>query len=171
MGPIWDRQDPGGPYVRPMNFAIWGPITALLYDAKGDTSRKPGCWHTIITQYKIFKVISTCLKLSLFWKQVWIVCIYMRTYRHNTASMRTNIRVYKNTYMNALCLYDYMFIGIEIYITRTWLIAIIFIWIPHGPWKVADGNREKKIFTNLKLCTFCLYFCLFIRVCGVFKKI
>ena len=23
MGPIWDRQDPGGPNVGPMNFAIW----------------------------------------------------------------------------------------------------------------------------------------------------
>ena len=24
MGPIWGRQDPGGPHVCPMNFAIWG---------------------------------------------------------------------------------------------------------------------------------------------------
>ena len=24
MGPIWGRQDPGGPNVGPMNFAIWG---------------------------------------------------------------------------------------------------------------------------------------------------
>ena len=23
MGPIWDRQDPGGPYVNPMNISIW----------------------------------------------------------------------------------------------------------------------------------------------------
>ena len=23
MGPIWDRQDPGGSHVGPMNFAIW----------------------------------------------------------------------------------------------------------------------------------------------------
>ena len=26
MGPIWGRQDPGGPYVGPMNFAIWDII-------------------------------------------------------------------------------------------------------------------------------------------------
>ena len=25
MGPIWGRQDPGGPHVGPMNFAIWKP--------------------------------------------------------------------------------------------------------------------------------------------------
>ena len=24
MGPIWGRQDPGGPHVGPMNLAIWG---------------------------------------------------------------------------------------------------------------------------------------------------
>ena len=24
MGPIWGRQDPGGPHVSPMNFAICG---------------------------------------------------------------------------------------------------------------------------------------------------
>ena len=23
MGPMWGRQDPGGPHVGPMNFAIW----------------------------------------------------------------------------------------------------------------------------------------------------
>ena len=23
MGPIWVRQDPGGPHVGPLNFAIW----------------------------------------------------------------------------------------------------------------------------------------------------
>ena len=23
MGPIWDRQDPGGPHVGPMNFVAW----------------------------------------------------------------------------------------------------------------------------------------------------
>ena len=26
MGPIWGRQDPGGPHVDPMNFAIWGVV-------------------------------------------------------------------------------------------------------------------------------------------------
>ena len=24
MGPIWGQQDPGGPHVGPINFAIWG---------------------------------------------------------------------------------------------------------------------------------------------------
>ena len=30
MGPIWDRQDPGGPQVDPVNFAIWDTPTDLF---------------------------------------------------------------------------------------------------------------------------------------------
>ena len=26
MGPIWGWQDPGGPHVDPMNFAMWGSL-------------------------------------------------------------------------------------------------------------------------------------------------
>ena len=26
MGPIWGRQDPGGPHVGPMNFAVWNTL-------------------------------------------------------------------------------------------------------------------------------------------------
>ena len=29
MGPIWGRQDPGGPHVGPMNFATWDHIETL----------------------------------------------------------------------------------------------------------------------------------------------
>ena len=28
MGPIWDRQDPGGPRDVPMNIAIWACLTS-----------------------------------------------------------------------------------------------------------------------------------------------
>ena len=30
MGPIWGRQDPGGPHVGPMNLAIWDKMIALV---------------------------------------------------------------------------------------------------------------------------------------------
>ena len=30
MGPIWGRQDPGGPHVGPMNLAIWDDIKQLV---------------------------------------------------------------------------------------------------------------------------------------------
>ena len=30
MGPIWGRQDPGGPHVGPINFAIWETTAATM---------------------------------------------------------------------------------------------------------------------------------------------
>ena len=41
MGPIWGRQDPGGPHVGPMNFAIW------------DVKQKE-VWLNIITRGKLY---------------------------------------------------------------------------------------------------------------------
>ena len=34
MGPIWGRQDPGGPHVGPMNLAIWDLL--LAYQSRID---------------------------------------------------------------------------------------------------------------------------------------
>ena len=41
MGPIWDRQDPGGPHVGPMNFVIWAPLAASV-----TTTRSPDRGYT-----------------------------------------------------------------------------------------------------------------------------
>ena len=38
MGPIWGRQDPGGPHVGPMNFAIWVATNALVTTNGGSRS-------------------------------------------------------------------------------------------------------------------------------------
>ena len=32
MGPMWGRQDPGGPHVGPMNFAIWDYADGLVQE-------------------------------------------------------------------------------------------------------------------------------------------
>ena len=37
MGPIWGWQDPGGPHVGPMNFALWAVLLIPLYDAAWKT--------------------------------------------------------------------------------------------------------------------------------------
>ena len=34
MGPIWGRQDPGGPYIGPMNFSIWDVFARVNISAK-----------------------------------------------------------------------------------------------------------------------------------------
>ena len=40
MGPIWDRQDPGGLHVGPMNFAIWVGLTHFPMDKMATIPRR-----------------------------------------------------------------------------------------------------------------------------------
>ena len=40
MGPIWGRQEPGGPHVGPVNFAIWVPRYKLKSLRKLNISRR-----------------------------------------------------------------------------------------------------------------------------------
>ena len=43
MGPIWSRQDPGGPHVGPMNFDIWALMSVSL-----QACHEVPCCHTVI---------------------------------------------------------------------------------------------------------------------------
>ena len=45
MGPTWSRQDPGGPHVGPVNFAIW-----VGAEQAGDKPM-PDQWQTNVDQY------------------------------------------------------------------------------------------------------------------------
>ena len=49
MGPIWGWQDPGGPHVGPMDFAIWGA-----------QNRK---WFTVVT-YVVYHIQSQTLLIE-----------------------------------------------------------------------------------------------------------
>ena len=64
MGPIWDRQDPGGPHVGPMNLAIWeyidDEITLVLNDLP-----KP-----IDISY-VFKLWEHKINESFYYPQNW----------------------------------------------------------------------------------------------------
>ena len=50
MGPIWGRQDPGGPHVGPMNLAIWvcipDPVWGWIH--KGPVMQKACPYYNII---------------------------------------------------------------------------------------------------------------------------
>ena len=41
MGPIWGRQDPGGPHVSPMNFVIWVITLFTDYRANSEINMLP----------------------------------------------------------------------------------------------------------------------------------
>ena len=67
MGPIWGRQDPGGPHVGPMNFAIWvGPALEML------THILSSLWHIFLCSTFIFVFISTFLiaKINIDWTSI-----------------------------------------------------------------------------------------------------
>ena len=68
MGPFWGRQDPDGPHIGPMNFAIWVQYRQL----------KPGVLFMINTLYCLIGVLN---KKYLQWKRR-ILCL-MRLQSHS----------------------------------------------------------------------------------------
>ena len=76
MGPIWGRQDPGGPHVGPKNFAIWVIMfiglfwdISITYDFGGkywityrdDSKLAPIQWETSLQS----SAVSPCLGANL----------------------------------------------------------------------------------------------------------
>ena len=54
-GPIWGRQDPGGPHVGPMNFAI---RVNLLTDINSNHGMDMGCYlSSMKTQMKYYNTL------------------------------------------------------------------------------------------------------------------
>ena len=68
MGPIWGRQDPGGPHVGPMNFVILAP----QYVANVATPKTNSCddanfiitGSTVYVHYKVFVLPAVVLRIS-----------------------------------------------------------------------------------------------------------
>ena len=50
MGPIWGRQDPGGPHVGPMNFVIWEYVCVYLVHVPWYL--QPAWWHSMFSAQK-----------------------------------------------------------------------------------------------------------------------
>ena len=62
MGPIWGRQDPGGPHVDPMNFAIW---VTLNIGHQWNAAREPDNWFCIVCTKKSF----IHLTITILWSR------------------------------------------------------------------------------------------------------
>ena len=52
MGPIWGRQDPGGPQVGPMNFAIWDVNSSRIAQFT-----EPTQWHSVTRSVITFRYL------------------------------------------------------------------------------------------------------------------
>ena len=64
MGPIWGWQDPGGPHVGPMNFAIW-----VYFHFRGS-----GQYSELISEGQMSSTSTLVLSIKLS-KQNWMKCI------------------------------------------------------------------------------------------------
>ena len=65
MGPIWGRQDPGGPHVGPMNFGIWSgwlPLVQLM--ACRACGAKP-----FFNQHRLLLIGALGTRYSSFWEK------------------------------------------------------------------------------------------------------
>ena len=75
MGPIWGRQGPGGPYVDPMNFAIWDHVDSKKWARFGMKFDMNTTFQLI--KYRLFNSSQTLLqnKLSNFLLSlsIWIL--------------------------------------------------------------------------------------------------
>ena len=65
MGPIWDRQDPGGPHVGSMNFAIWELSSMPTENQLGDHGElRCQCFHLLLYASWLFKPLHIKLWLG-----------------------------------------------------------------------------------------------------------
>ena len=74
MGPIWGRQDPGGPHVGPMNHAIWGVLySTVLFTPQ--VFQKPMKQSEVVTKEDLQRIFVNWKELIMcntkFLKYVW----------------------------------------------------------------------------------------------------
>ena len=77
MGPIWGRQDPGGPHVGPMNFANWGCIKCITASIRFVTDWMLYINIRLVEKYpETFAVFSRGQrKLDTIWLvAIWCAC-------------------------------------------------------------------------------------------------
>ena len=74
MGPIWGRQDPGGPHVGPMNFAIWDVVFQATFVQSLARQRPP--WDHEINGWNVLLTLAKeSYKMTnyIFWLETFFV--------------------------------------------------------------------------------------------------
>ena len=87
MGPIWGRQDPGGPHVGPKNLVIWGAITLNKFPGSKCRHFNIYPFQVVYIQYNVsaYDFIRACnvLTAQQFFK---LILSYILTRSHKTLS-------------------------------------------------------------------------------------
>ena len=75
MGHTWGRQDPGGPHVGPMNFALWDVSERLSLITRNGDWRHLWLWLYIFPFIKIMMLIRCYIKAHVMalWKVIFFI--------------------------------------------------------------------------------------------------
>ena len=86
MGPIWGRQDPGGPHVGPMKLAIWGLVGWVPF-----LLPFVQCWQNFVGAFvHIFHhVYSKWFMVNMIWSHEWIYRLDS-SFRHFNIQLTTD---------------------------------------------------------------------------------
>ena len=92
MGPIWGRQDPGGPHVGPMNFAIWaGPwlgYKVVWYDENSKSYLSLCTYLTCGNMKWSIRMVSKKYVVRI--KHTWMVKPYPVTFQYLNNKITNN---------------------------------------------------------------------------------
>ena len=94
MGPIWGRQDPGGPHVGPMNFAIWDGIPYCMHSGLcnqhlGGEQPQLSC-QQIRFSHKSY-VLWFYYGTRIFHSKIWVEYMVWSSYSYPTSHVGTKL--------------------------------------------------------------------------------
>ena len=84
MGPVWGRQDPGGPHVGPMNIAIWDGLTQIRRQAFIWTNNGLVYWRIYVLLGPNGLNTDTYENWELPWRRSWHMGHRMKTQMNRT---------------------------------------------------------------------------------------
>ena len=93
MGPIWGRQDPGGPHVGPMNFAVWLyiiPESIYILESNGINNNQimtSTCVHKLFLITIIHNTKHLC---TIVTRQIWGIWKLRPAYSPETPNLGQN---------------------------------------------------------------------------------
>ena len=88
MGPIWGRQDPGGPHVGPMTFAIWVIETE---------------WCTNYTSHQNVPSLIQIMSCRMYLNQCWPIVSWAISTNVSEISIKIPIVIFRNALWNVVC--------------------------------------------------------------------
>ena len=124
MGPIWGRQDPGGPHAGPMNFAIWELF----------------CFDWWFAEYWLHR--PSCIRLS--WPRT--ICLVIKAYQESNGCVtHIGLSMENRRFHLRLCMFHASPMWMEFIWKNMVIKSLLTIWIPYWfTYELADKFKRKR---------------------------